>query len=176
MKVNKDPKVIVMDIEMFARLLKYAEVGKDWTSEHQFGSSIKEIKQHVNRKNLVLREAKARHEEEQRRVRHTARQARRRFHQVVSLRNQCDLYYASANDRKLYKIEVQSLKQYDAPHLPDYSAGYYSSGSYHSVRIEDLHIDHPKFESEYIAYLLNVEGYTKSESTGNQAAVGVADS
>lgn len=161
MEKNKDPKVIVLDVEMFARLLKYAREGEMQTGEGYFGSTLKEIKQHVNRKNTFLSEAKANTENEKRIARHKDRIDRKRTYAILSMRKNTDFYYADANDRTLIKATVQSVMKYDYDYSSAYVKGRLDNGEEFTVSIHDIHIDHPKYENEYIAYLLNVEGYTK---------------
>lgn len=176
MELNKDPKIIVMDIEMFARLLKYAKEGEMQTGEGYFGSTLKEIKQHVNRKNTFLRDAKANTENEKRAARHKDRLDRKRCYAILSMRNSTDFYYADANERKLIKANVRNVKKYDYDYSSACVSGTLDNGEEFTVSIHDIHIDHPKYENEYIAYLLNVEGYSKIESSVYSSTLGMADS
>lgn len=161
MELNKDPKIIVLDIEMFARLLKYAKEGELQTGEGYFGSTLQEIKQHVNRKNTFLRDAKANTEKEKRAARHKDRLDRKRCYAILSMRNSTDFYYADANERRLIKANVRNVKKYDYGYHNACVSVRLDTGEDVTVSIHDIHIDHPKYENEYIAYLLNVEGYTK---------------
>ncbi|QZE58960.1 hypothetical protein MPK64_gp057 [Erwinia phage pEa_SNUABM_16] len=59
MEKNTDEKIVVLDKDVFGRLLSYAEVGERDCGENFFGQSIKDIKKHVARFNIHQRTAMA---------------------------------------------------------------------------------------------------------------------
>lgn len=59
MEKNTDEKVVVLDKDVFSRLLSYAQVGERDCGENFFGQSIKEIKKHVAHFNIHQRTAMA---------------------------------------------------------------------------------------------------------------------
>ncbi|QZE59970.1 hypothetical protein pEaSNUABM35_00053 [Erwinia phage pEa_SNUABM_35] len=59
MEKNTDEKIVVLDKDMFGRLLSYAQVGERECGENFFGRSVAQIKKHVARFNIHQRTAMA---------------------------------------------------------------------------------------------------------------------
>ncbi|AXG67425.1 hypothetical protein JA33_051 [Dickeya phage vB_DsoM_JA33] len=166
MEKNSDKRIVVMDIEMFARLMEYANIG-EFEAGQITGSTLAEIKRHVNKQNTFLGEARTRTALEEGKERKKISEQLKRKARYISLRKTVKFYYAEG--QRLIPVTLGNNSQWKKnfhnwghPQVSINVILHYPVEEIHTrIRITDLLCD--PFDNEYIANLINNEGYVKEE-------------
>lgn len=169
MQKNFDRRIVVIDVEMFARLLEYANIG-EFEAGQVTGSSLTEIKRHVNKQNTFLGKARTRTSIEEGKERKELSKLLKRKARYISTRKTVKFWYVG--DNRLVPATIANNDQ---------RKGVFHNWGNHRVSIfVNIYYpkNHPKSvaaqisvtdllsedsDGEYIAYLMNHEGYIKED-------------
>lgn len=165
MEKNSDPKIVVMDIEMCARLLAYADIGA-FEAGNVTGTPLSDIKRHINKQNTFLGVARMKTEMEIGQARKELSKQLKRKARSISCRKTVKFYYAE--DNRLIPVTLANNSQWKDefhnwgnPYVYINVYLHYPAKVSTQIRVNDLLSD--PFDNEYIANLINNEGYVLEE-------------
>ena len=165
MEKNSDKRIVVMDVEMCARLLAYADIG-EFEAGTVTGTPLADIKRHINKQNTFLHDARCETERRIGQARKELSKQLKRKARFISCRKTVKFYYADGN--RLIPATLRNNSQWKKefhtwghPFVYINVMLHYPAKVSTQIRIDDLLCD--PFDNEYIANLIHNEGYILEE-------------